>query len=202
MRWLTLLAVDRRARARGLRRRRREVERGSSASSSSTKRRRLGRRRRDPQAAADPERAEVRQDELTAKAGKVTLTMDNPSEHPARGRDRGQRRRRRRQDRRQGRDVDGHRRPQARRVQVLLPGPRPPRRRAWRASSPSTEPRGHGPRPVVEDPLEVPAHQHPVRQGPRAARTAARSAPCRSSACRRPDGGGTRACGATAGRAR
>ena len=127
-----LLAASRRARARGLRgaaatierllepvTRRRRADRGgptpASAAASTLK------------IAADPSGAlKFDKTTLTAKAGKVTIDFDNPSERAARRRGRGQRRRRRRQDGRQRRTLAAHRRPQARHLQVLLPGRRPP----------------------------------------------------------------------------
>ena len=137
-RLLCALALGR----RGLRRRRR-------------RRRQLGRRsarpRRNPVPTAAAERANRRwrrhaqtlklsadpggalkfdKSTLTAKAGKVTIVLDNPSVAPARRRDRGERRRggerarsARARPRRSAADREG------RRVRVLLPGRRPQGRR-------------------------------------------------------------------------
>ena len=78
--------------------------------------------------AADPGGAlKFDKNTLTAKAGKVTITMDNPSDTPhnvaidVEGAKGGP-------DRRQGREIGGQRRPQGRRVQVLLRRRQPPRR--------------------------------------------------------------------------
>ena len=81
-------------------RRRRWRREHAGASTPGGRRRRERRRRAETlKIAADPSGAlKFDKSSLTAKAGKVTIVMDNPSDVPARGRDRGRRRRGRGRD--------------------------------------------------------------------------------------------------------
>ena len=79
--------------------------------------------------AADPSALKFDKSELQAKAGKVTITMDNPSDTPHNVVIDGGDERQARRDRRQGREVRRQRRPRGGRVQLLLRRRRPPRTR-------------------------------------------------------------------------
>ena len=124
MRRLTLFAATHRARDRGLRR---QSDSEKSASDGGDRRDaeqlELRRRRRDLKLAADKSALKFDKSSLTAKAGKVTLVMANPSGIPHAVAVEGN-----------GVDTKGSRRqggtrrsarPQARQVRVLLPGRRP-----------------------------------------------------------------------------